>query len=636
MIRRVDVAWALVPLGLGACSTPKEVPADATPDTPRAAATATTTPTFDPLMHGWAPRVHYDYRVDVKSVLDFGSGGQKPITFEIAGGLVVVPVAVTATTATLFVAFHDVAPDTASRGGGGVVALEKVHDELRGGGCFFDLQGGRFAAMHLRRAMTSEAANVYREIASALQFVRTADASGAYSTKEYDAAGRYAVDYQVDPASDGRVWSKKKTRYESLLTKGSPVDLPLHVIPQLSSADWTIRLSSDGRPEAVAQRDEIRMTSGQMPVHGVTTISLEAQAPAAGTPDPDWNALLSSTIRVAADEPYGPPVAVDALDDARIHGLTFEKVVREFERLATAKDTSSDAGVAAAGDPAGNKELKETSIFFEALSAIFRRHPETVGLAMGRIQRKSPAAPMLIAALGTASSAPAQTALVTLINSKTIDSDLRRRATLALVRTPRPDQASADSLIEELKGADFDETALYGLGTFSRRMRDDGQPDASKALGELIVSRLDLAKTTADTIVVLGAIANSGYVGALPRVSRYLDDESEIVRSAAVGALQSMHDPSVDLLVAMRLAGDESSKVRISAIDAARVRSPSDTLTRALARTAIDAQDPRVRYRAVELMSAWLGSRPDLRPTLERVAKSDAEPRVRDRAQAAL
>ena len=116
----------------------------------------------------------------------------------------------------------------------------------------------------------------------------------------------------------------------------------------------------------------------------------------------------------------------------------------------------------------------------------------------------------------------------------------------------------------------------------------------------------------------------------------YLDDKRDRVRVAAVRALQSMVDPHVDALIASRLQVDESNEVRISAVAAAQVREPSEQLTAALASAGTGAPDARVRYRAVELMTRWLPQRPDLRATLERVASSDAESTVRERAKAAL
>jgi hypothetical protein len=97
-----------------------------------------------------------------------------------------------------------------------------------------------------------------------------------------------------------------------------------------------------------------------------------------------------------------------------------------------------------------------------------------------------------------------------------------------------------------------------------------------------------------------------------------------------------MRAPTVDELIAGRLEGDTVSEVRIAALDALRVREPTDALVRAVSSVAATATDPRVRYRAVELAIQWLPRRKELVATLSRVAANDPEPRVRSRAQAAL
>jgi hypothetical protein len=71
-------------------------------------------------------------------------------------------------------------------------------------------------------------------------------------------------------------------------------------------------------------------------------------------------------------------------------------------------------------------------------------------------------------------------------------------------------------------------------------------------------------------------------------------------------------------------------------MDAARVREPSDSVVRVLTGTAKNAEDPRVRYRAVELVVQWLAKRAELRSSLAEIAAKDPEPKVRERARAAL
>jgi hypothetical protein len=187
-----------------------------------------------------------------------------------------------------------------------------------------------------------------------------------------------------------------------------------------------------------------------------------------------------------------------------------------------------------------------------------------------------------------------------------------------------------------LKKDPFSEQALLGLGTFSRRLRDSGDLDQANALGALLVDKLNAAKDTLDRLTALRSIANSGYAPALPSVLPSLDDGQEVVRVAAVRSLQSMSAPGIDDILATRMQSDSSADVRISALSAAEVREPSDTLAGAVTSVAVGSPDARVRYHAVEVLARWTDRRPDARQALQRVADSDAEERVRDRARRAL
>jgi hypothetical protein len=115
-----------------------------------------------------------------------------------------------------------------------------------------------------------------------------------------------------------------------------------------------------------------------------------------------------------------------------------------------------------------------------------------------------------------------------------------------------------------------------------------------------------------------------------------LADARPEIRAAAARSLQSMHDASVDGILAEIIRSDQSPDVGISAMDAAKVRQPTDILLRAVETAATNGTDPHVRYRAVELLSLWLQGRSDVRPTLEMAAQNDVEQRIRERARSAL
>jgi hypothetical protein len=593
--------------------------------------------TLDTHTRGWDAGTRYIYDVKLSSAVAFGTGTNS-MDFDLTGTVVIVPSTITPETSTLFATIGESA--IVSRDPGSQSQFDKVAAQIRSTGCFVTLAGGRITELRVPMSLSPIAANLYRSIVSSLQFARSIETADHYAATEYDTTGRSLVEYTID-ATEG-VWIKHRVRYLELLgTKKLPSNLPARIVPQVLVSQTRVQLSPDGRPLRVDAHEELALNGAQAPVHSNTTISLASRPsePLRGLA-PDWSALLSETKRVAADEPCSAAPPIEALDDARIRGMDFDHVVARLEEIA--KDqrgpAAAGSGVAVQGtdDQAKRQSVEEDFRLFEALAAIFRKQPATVGRAIQKIRSKSPATEVLVDALGSASSSEGQGALIDLINAKTTNLALRNRAVIALSRTSRPDQRSIAAFKAMLSANPFSEEALFGLGSFSRLLRDDGKATQAAQIGDLLIDRLRAASTTPEVIAVLRAIANSGYTPALPQVAPYLSDEREQVRVAGVRALQSMQDATVDNLLASRLVSDAASDVRVSVIDAAKVRDPSDVLARALASAATEALDPRVRYRALELMIRWIPWRPDFRSTLERIAQVDAEERIRKRARAAL
>jgi hypothetical protein len=638
---------ALVSLTLGAafataCSRSED--GRATP--PQKSADAIARPSvpvveLDGLTRGWAAGKRYGYRIKLSTELSV-AGGPKSFDFDLVGNAAVVPVSVNPTTATLYVSIGDAA--IVSRIPQSQSELDKVSAEIRTAGVFFTMSGGRTSEMRFPPGQSPMASSSYRTIASALQFARAKTEAKHYASEEYDSTGLYLAEYEQ--GANGSEWSKKKQRYLAILgTPSAIANQPIPVLPEVTSAG-TVRLSQDGRPELVKLRDRVIVNGSQMPVSSTVVVELEAGAePPALAREPDWSSLLATFQSVPASQPIGVTASVEQLDEARIGQLDFETILSRLEELGKDRQREKETAATAEAEDTyvddeeraeREEQLREDSKLFFALSAIFRQQPKAVTQAARAIRGKSPASETLMDALSSASSADAQRALVALMNDKNVDENLRSRAINALVRTPKPNDASIAAIKARLAREPFDEQALFGLGTYSRLLRDSGKAKEARALGDILVLRLKQAKIDMDVVTVLRSIANSGHADALPRVLPYLSDDREKVRAAAVRALQSMRGPQVDGILAAQLKKDPSSKVRIAAVAAAQVREPSAELAGALVAASTEATDARVRFRAIELMVRWLPKRPELRAALERVATNDTEPKVRNRAKAAL
>jgi hypothetical protein len=578
----------------------------------------------------WQAGKQYGYQLKLGTQLDFGDQ-RRAFDFDLSGKLRVIPVRVTGGDVSLYLTIDEA--KIVSRVPGSQPSFDKVASEVGSTGCFFDLVDGRVRDMRVAPELSGISANIYRDIGADLQFA--GGAGEDYESTEYDTTGRYVAEYKSQP--DALHWQKRKLRYLDLVS-AKPVSSsgPSRIVPTLESSAGDVELSASGRVLLVRTRSQVVVNGAQVPVRSSTSLSLDSSTEQIVPPNAelDWNTLLAKTMRVEADAPYGGQASVDALDDARIHGQNFQNL---FKGL-TAGGTGTPVAVAtpATAAAAQSPTLAAGSQDFIALAALFRRKPGTIDLALDKIHAGAAGSDILIDALGSASSPQTEQTLIGLLDDKTLEPKLRTRALRALTRVQRPTDRAIAVLKGRLTSAPFDESALWGLGTYSRRLRDAGNEEQATAIGEFLLEKLKSAKTESALVAALGALTNAGYAKALGAVQATARDTREPVRVAAVRALQSMQDPAVDGILATSMKSDPSSEVRISAMDAAQVREPTDEVADALSAVAVSASEVRVRFRAVELMLQWLRRRPGLRSTLELVASRDPEPKVRERARSAL
>jgi hypothetical protein len=232
------------------------------------------------------------------------------------------------------------------------------------------------------------------------------------------------------------------------------------------------------------------------------------------------------------------------------------------------------------------EEGRSQTRLFTALSANFRRKPETVSKAVDAIVRGSPARQTLIDALASGGSPETQKALTQLLQTRTLDPSLRMSLVIGLSRTTKPTDASIRFLRELLDDDIVGTQALYGLGTFCQRLRENGDARRAREVGDIIVGRLDRARTQLRVLEWLRAVSNAGDEGAFAKVRSFEKDEREQVRAEAVRAVRRMPNADADQFIITRLNEDPSRAVKLSALDAARWRDPTEALVRSVTTSA--------------------------------------------------
>jgi HEAT repeat protein len=576
---------------------------------------------------GYALGQRYAYALRSTSKVAFQSQGEL-YDFDLTATLELVPVGAGAEGTEFRARLAD--GKFQSRVAGSQPAFDAMSAEL-GRPFLFTLKGGHVVEATLPKDAPPLVAGVFRSVSSAFQVARPVATETSWTASEFDTTGEYSAEYRA--TSDPHRYEKHKQRYLSLLLEKDQPKPAMDVVPEVVASRGEVQIGADGRALTITSEDELTLNRAQTPIRTKMTLSLRAGATgSASVTESELLALRSGGVRLRADQPMPSGVSASVIDDAKINGLPFGEIVARLEKSArSAPRTSAQKQ----DDPEQVAQREEHARLFLALGATFRRHPETVSRGVGKIRADSPAKYEVIDALGAADSAEANKALIALVQSTTSDIKIRTSALISLSRLEHPSAETADALQKLLDDKSVGTQALYGLGSYCRRFREQGELERSRVLGQIVVSRLTAAKTELRTVEALRAVSNSGFVGALEAVRARLTDTRDLVRAEAVRSLRLMDAPEVDGILIHRLVDDSVKAVRLATLDAMQARAPTRDLVRAL-ENSISTSDPHVRYRVVELMSRWLDRQPELRQSLELVAKNEQEEKIRELAKAAL
>jgi hypothetical protein len=317
-------------------------------------------------------------------------------------------------------------------------------------------------------------------------------------------------------------------------------------------------------------------------------------------------------------------------------------VVSELELLAKAYDPSQlvdnpKLPASGADKTRTTEQAVQRNRAFSALTALVRQNPERIRELLAKIRSGSPATRWLISGLASSGSAQAQEAMVSLLRDASLELALRKSVGLSLLQANQPTVASGKAVQALLDDPAWRQFAMYGMGTLARRLRDVGEVQAGDQLAQELTDRLTHARDQREVQDLLGGLANAAYNQALPAIRPYLDHQQPAVREAAVLALRLMQEPQIEPLLITRITSDEASEVRSAALGAAAKRElVSDTLTRAVSKSATTDPETTVRLAAVRVLGTWLPTRPTLRPLLQTLADHDPDANISLLAKAVL
>jgi hypothetical protein len=502
-------------------------------------------------------------------------------------------------------------------------------------GFVIETADGRVRGLRAIGQPSAFAANIFQTVAQAFALPASGPAP-TWTAEAADASGRYVAEF-ARAAEPGRFTTRKLRYLEAEVRSSQLEQVALTLTPRIATSQGELRLA-EGALSSFVYDEELETGLGEQGrAHARNHLALELRQTTPGTAG-DLRAgtapLETGPRRVGVAERR-------ALDTTKIGDFTFDSAVARLRAIVRGKATLlASEKVRRQASPGENEErarlLGEHNQVFSALAAILRTQPAAVGRALSLVRGGSDIARSLIDAVGAADSEPAQAGLEALARDRRLSDELRSAAAFALTRVETPGAGTVTALVALADDPVVRLFALYGLGTVSRRLRDQGQREVAARAGVVLAERLRTQHDPLETVHLLRGIANSGFAGALPVVQPLLGHADDTVRGAAVEALRWMDDPAVDGLIAGRLRAEQRPFALRAALNAAKIRQPTPPLAEAVAAVATTAKDDHSRYAAIELMARWQPAQPSLREVLDRVARTDAVPAVREAARAAL
>ncbi|HEY4158650.1 MAG TPA: HEAT repeat domain-containing protein [Polyangiaceae bacterium] len=489
--------------------------------------------------------------------------------------------------------------------------------------------------------LSAQSVAMLRTLASALTLADNHSAR-AWSASELDATGQYDAAYEL--AADGKTISKHKTRYTKTLLSAK-VDPALHLSlsPEILSSSGAFTLQTQAI-ESVSLDDHTKtalLQGALIEASNRVSMKLTGVSPAAPGAE-DHDALFGATHPFAPDRAYGSAPTKRMFEGVADKAANFPDLLARLEAEARNPEannlwgTKNGQAISSEEEATRKEESREQIALFSSLVGLVRSDPSVLPKIEQQVKKQSPAARELLDGLVSASTPAAMSLLAKLVSDPHLPTTLRADGATSFIRIHDPSKEDVAVLRGWLNDPLLGDHAVYGLGTASRHLRDNGDSVLANEIAEQLIGLTRAAKTTPERVRCLRGIANSGYSGALPVVEPLITSDDPTVRTSALEALRLMDTPKVEPLLIERMANDSDHRVRAAAVSAARRRSATDALAAAVSARALADDAPLVRSRAVELLGQWLTERPSLRATLEQVAARELVPQVRDSAKSAL
>ncbi|MBU0505491.1 MAG: HEAT repeat domain-containing protein [bacterium] len=234
-------------------------------------------------------------------------------------------------------------------------------------------------------------------------------------------------------------------------------------------------------------------------------------------------------------------------------------------------------------------------------------------------------------ALELAGNNEAQTALSQVIDNEQFDNMNRMRAMIALQDVPSPKPEAVQTLFDQANlfgstenNQDIASTALLTLGTLAGKNKNT-QPEYLSQVKNTVLKSLETETNPDNKALYLTALGNTKDPDLSTTVSSYLDDASDMVRSAAAKTLGSMPTPENEITLNTQLTTETSSDVKLWTLKSLnKYENPSQDTLSTIARTVHNEPNKILRKEMIKILGKQAKKNQDARDALVDLQKTES------------
>lgn len=291
-------------------------------------------------------------------------------------------------------------------------------------------------------------------------------------------------------------------------------------------------------------------------------------------------------------------------------------------------------------EKAGDRDTNSTELY-QKFKALIYLHPESCQKLAKTAAAGKPdglASRLLVRALATVGSPPAQEAIVSVMHSRAADTDFVMAVIPVLGMFEEP-AANTEAVLKGLayhsKDDDVAFTAQLALGAMADNLAEH-DPARARRIVEEFMSKYPAPAEARDISRVILMLGNARMEEYLPTLNMYAEHPMPEARSETAYVLRFYSGETVENILIRSLTHDQDNTTRREAAASLGFMGGSDRVVAALKRAYADEKIDKIRIEI--LKSLWKSARqhPEIRQIMEQAAEKDESEEVKKTAHGIL